>query len=434
MKIIGTIWENLTRPSAFVTNPLAARRLRVMAAGCLVVLCLGLPATTAQLVLAPEDFMGDPWLVFAAYGGIGLLYLGARSRAGRLATWAFVVAGTAGMWLMLGSSTSAEELLVGAPLALLPYVFAALLHRRLALWVVGGLSLLGLGYVAYTVPGLTPDLLIKFTVTLSLVSAAIAGLQSLARRDHSDLRQRTLELEQAWGAARSAEAARARFLATVHHELRTPLNGILGASMLLAETETSDEQRELIQAVHDSGTRLHGLVEDVLTYVSEGVGELSFENSPTRVGSVLDDVVARHRPLASARSTTITHVDSRPPQLLLDEGRLRHVITHLVRNAVMFTEDGHIQVTSDWDGKQLTVTVEDTGAGMSEHQLAHAFAPLQQGDDSSTRPHEGLGLGLSTSRALAQAMGGSLSASSAPGAGSRFVLMLPGRELRSTAA
>lgn len=434
MNGIGTIWDKLTAPAPAVANPLVARRLRVLAAGSLGVLALGVPATTAQLLLAPAEFMGDPWLVFASYAVIALLYAGARSTLWRLSLWAFVISGTVGMWLMLGSSASQHDLLVGSPLALLPVVFSALLHRRAALGAIAVISIGGLCYVGLRVPGVTTSTLTSFGLMLLLVGSAITGLQELARADHTDLKKRTVELQEAWNAARSAEAARGRFLATVHHELRTPLNGILGASMLLAETVETADQRELVVAVQQSGQRLHSLVEDVLAYVAEGVGELSFEQSPTWVDSVVKDIVDRHEALAAARGTTLSVVDGRPPQLLLDEARLRHVVTHLLRNAITFTEGGRVTVTTAWEDGQLTISVADTGVGMTKLQLEQAFAPLRQGDESSTRVHEGLGLGLSMSLALAKAMGGDLRASTAPGQGSTFILTLPGQQARPSAA
>jgi signal transduction histidine kinase len=434
MNLVGTTWLNLTAPAASVTSPLVARRLRVLATGCLTVVGLGVPLTTAQLVIAPERFMGDPRLVYLAYLVIALLYFGARSRLWSLALWSFVVAGTLGMWLMLGSSHSEEELIIGAPLALLPFVFGALLHRRVAMVLVAALSAAGLAYVALRVPGVHLATLAQLTVVTSLVAAAIAGVQELARADHSDLSQRTRELEEAWHAARVAEEARGRFLATVHHELRTPLNGVLGASLLLRECVDTDDQRELVDAVHDSGQRLHRLVEDVLTFVADGVGELSMDSDPTWVGTAIDDILARHANLAAARGITLTHDDGDAPQLLLDEGRLRHVLTHLVRNAMTFTENGRVVVRSRWQDERLTIQVQDSGVGMTPLQLEVAFSPLRQDDDTSTRAHEGLGLGLSTSRAVAEAMGGTLEATSEPGVGTTFTLTLPGRRAEATAA
>jgi len=109
-----------------------------------------------------------------------------------------------------------------------------------------------------------------------------------------------------------------------------------------------------------------------------------------------------------------------------DTRRIEQIILNLVSNAIKFTESGSITVSSSRVRDQVRIAVRDTGIGIESDKMHILFRPFHQIDSGTTRKHEGTGLGLSISKKLVELHGGSITASSSPGEGSEFVVMLPG--------
>ncbi|MGZ0163685.1 MAG: response regulator [Planctomycetales bacterium] len=255
-----------------------------------------------------------------------------------------------------------------------------------------------------------------------------SSFNTMARRIETLVR----DLQAAADIAQSASQAKSNFLANISHELRTPLNEIIGFNGLLLEqaesgcNEPSTEQLEWLGTIDSSSQRLLAIVDDILDVARIEKGHLEIELSPCNPRTILDDVIAKFEPAASDDGLTLTlQADSNLPDVISsDEFRLSQLLSNLVENAIKFTKSGSVTVTAEvtHDSPQrLRLTVIDTGIGIPEDRRHAIFEPFVQADGSLTREFGGTGLGLTISRQIAEALGGSLTVSSQVGRGSVFV-------------
>ena len=233
--------------------------------------------------------------------------------------------------------------------------------------------------------------------------------------------------------AEAATRARTAFLTTMSHELRTPLNGIVGMALLLEDGGDPAEQTEYLATIRRSAESLLCIVEDVLDVTRLEADGITFESLPLDPTDTLRSAVALVGETAREKKLSLEiAIDLDVPTAVLgDAGRLRQVLLHLLGNAVKFTDRGsvraHLTRVPDRTGEvpALAFHVEDTGIGIAPENLPLLFQDFAQLDGSLTRRFGGTGLGLALARRLAEKMGGTLSATSEPGRGSVFTLMLP---------
>ena len=246
-------------------------------------------------------------------------------------------------------------------------------------------------------------------------------------RDITEQKRIELKLREASRNAQASSRAKSRFLANVSHEMRTPLNGILGMSGLLADTSLSPEQSAYVDAVHESGQALLGLIEDILDTTLIEAGKLEIKPGSTNPTYLVESVCELLASRAHIKGISISSYIARDvPELVeVDAGRLRQVLINLVGNALKFTESGGVIVrlskaAGKANGTQLLFEVEDTGAGISKADQKLIFGEFAQVDSASTRKHGGAGLGLAISRSIIRKMGGDITLQSTPGKGSVF--------------
>lgn len=270
--------------------------------------------------------------------------------------------------------------------------------------------------------------LVSLLGVLAMVYALIRAYERQTEADIHDLQRNNDELARARAAADAASRAKSDFLATMSHEIRTPMNGVLGmTSVMLGERELPPHVREGLQTIHQSGTTLMAVLDDILDFSKVESGRLQLERAPIDVRSELAAVSALLERLALERKNQllVSVADDVPAWLFGDAVRLRQVSLNLVSNALKFTSEGTVRVQASREGPTLRLTVTDTGIGMSQETLAKLFVPFTQADASTTRRFGGTGLGLAIVRRLVEAMGGGVSASSTLGQGSCFVVTLP---------
>lgn len=245
---------------------------------------------------------------------------------------------------------------------------------------------------------------------------------------------RALSAEQrALRQASAASEAKSRFLALMSHELRTPLNGILGMAQLL-EMPGNDEAaaREYAQAIQRSGRELLTRLNQVLDFSKASAGQLELAQVACDPAALADAACAAFADQARTKGLSLrrTGLSQGEGHLMGDPQRIRQMLDLLIDNALKFTAAGHVEVAvtsnSGPQGRpQFEFVVADTGCGVATERQQEIFEAFRQADESTTRAHGGIGLGLAIVRELAQRQGGEVGLVSRSGAGARFWFTLP---------
>jgi len=227
--------------------------------------------------------------------------------------------------------------------------------------------------------------------------------------------------------AERANRAKNEFLSRMSHELRTPLNAILGFGQLLEMDHLSPEHEESVRYILKAGRHLLTLVDEILDISRIEAGRLAMSPEPVRISDALQEAVDLVTPAAATRKVRF-HIDPTACRrhVLADRQRLKQVFLNLLSNAVKYNrEGGAVTLTCDQRaGDVLRINVTDTGAGIPAGSMERLFVPFDRLGAEVTGV-EGAGLGLSLSKHLIEAMGGTLGAASQPGRGSTFWVELP---------
>lgn len=229
-----------------------------------------------------------------------------------------------------------------------------------------------------------------------------------------------------------ASHAKSDFLANMSHEIRTPMNAIVGmCELILRERDISETVREYCFNIQNSGRSLLSIINDILDFSKIESGKLEIIEDEFNIASTLNDVIN----MAVTRKENkkielIVKVDPNIPiGIIGDEIRIRQVIINLVTNAIKYTNTGviviKVSMTKHDYGINLSVSVSDTGIGISEADLEKLWGSFQQVDTKKNRSVEGTGLGLAISKRLITQMGGYINVSSVYGKGSEFRVVIP---------
>jgi two-component system cell cycle sensor histidine kinase PleC len=230
--------------------------------------------------------------------------------------------------------------------------------------------------------------------------------------------------------AERASAAKSEFLASMSHELRTPLNAILGFTEIfrvqLFGPLGHPKYLEYATDVHKSGAHLLDLINDVLDLSKIDAGKMELRETTFVLGELINDAVLLIRDRAKGHvALDVETVGGF--RILADKRLTKQILINLLSNAIKFTPaGGTVSVSAQTNSAgALEICVTDTGVGMNAAQLEQAFSPYGQVDSKITQIHQGTGLGLPIAQSLAKLHGGDLIAQSAPGEGTRMILIFP---------
>ena len=266
-------------------------------------------------------------------------------------------------------------------------------------------------------------------------SAGLAAGQDGSRsrvwvfRDITRIRQSQNDLLDAKQEAEKANEAKSQFLANMSHELRTPLNAVLGFSELIIDGtygEVPPEIFEAMERIERNGQHLLGLINDVLDLSKIEAGRLTLSLAQYDMAEVVHTVETSLAPLAAEKKITLScAIRSGLPLGWGDARRITQALMNLVGNAIKFTESGEVTVNVEADDSWFTVSVADSGPGISEADQQAIFDEFYQVDGSITRRQGGTGLGLAIAKRMIEMHGGRLWVESTLGAGADFRFTVP---------
>ncbi len=270
------------------------------------------------------------------------------------------------------------------------------------------------------------------------VRAELAGPRDIVRMAHAFngmmivLDDREQALRQAHDDALRFARMKADFAATMSHELRTPLNGVVGTLDMLRASTLPPSSRHYVDLAWDSSQYLLDLINNILDFSSLEAGKLALVDSDFDLPQLCEQTIDLVASQVAQKRLEIAYVlaPGVPARLRGDARRLRQILLNLVGNAVKFTEMGEVAIRVSTVGVfastgVLRFEVSDTGVGLAPAAVANIFDSFTQADLSSTRRHDGSGLGLSISKQLCVLMGGEIGVDSEPGSGSTFWFELP---------
>ena len=228
--------------------------------------------------------------------------------------------------------------------------------------------------------------------------------------------------------AHDANRAKDEFLATVSHELRTPLNAILGWTRLLREESLDKETvRRALETIERNGKSQAQLIEDILDASRIITGKLRLISEPVELTNVIHAALDAVRPTANSKGILLEENLDYPYRIMGDADRLQQIASNLLTNAIKFTpKGGRVHVKLERIHSSIQLSISDTGKGINPEFLPHVFDRFTQAEQTSSRAHGGLGLGLAIVRTLVELHGGRVHVESAgDGKGSTFFVNLP---------
>lgn len=227
-----------------------------------------------------------------------------------------------------------------------------------------------------------------------------------------------------------AEADKDRYQQAIHfvvHEMRTPLSTIQGSSELMGRYKLSDEKRaEMTRTINNESKRLANMIQTFLSVERLSEGEMKLKREQFPLSALLGPTIDRVRPLADRKQIAILAPPPSELQLTGDRELMEYAVYNLLTNAVKYSNaETQVTVTSQFDGKNLRLSVQDQGMGMDEQELASIFRKFYRTRKAEASGEVGTGIGLSIVDQIVTNHGGRMEVTSSPGAGSCFTMVVP---------
>ncbi len=231
---------------------------------------------------------------------------------------------------------------------------------------------------------------------------------------------------------------KSNFISKVSHELKTPLQSILGYSDILKEGlqgELSYPQKLMIKQIREAGEQLLNLITQLLDFESIEKGNLVISPEICYIENIFSYISQVMNPIAMKRNINLSFaLENKNIQLQSDRLIIQKILLNIVSNSIKFSSENSLVTVSakESDGEYIEIQIHDQGIGISKSNIAYIFDKFWQGDDSITRAHGGLGIGLTLVKNLTAILGGHIAVDSNPNKGSIFKVILPKEFKQST--
>lgn len=254
--------------------------------------------------------------------------------------------------------------------------------------------------------------------------------QEALKRTSRQLEQTVVELEKARLAAEEATKAKSNFLASMSHEIRTPMNGIIGMAELLLLDKLSQNQKDKVLAIKESGESLLDIINDILDISKIEAEKVELDQIPFDIHDICSKISKMLAVKAYQKGLDLVfEIDPKIPELIGDPIRIRQILINLIGNSIKFTHLGYIELAINFtqanDTILLQMAVTDTGIGIPSDKIDSLFERYNQADAAINRKYGGTGLGLAICQKLVNLMNGSINVESIVDAGSCFSINLP---------
>ena len=233
--------------------------------------------------------------------------------------------------------------------------------------------------------------------------------------------------------AQESDRLKSAFLSNMSHEIRTPMNGILGFTSLLKEPQLSgEEMNKYIRIIEKSGNRMLSTINDIVDISRIEAGQVDVINTKISLNKIFEEQYNFFNIEAEAKGLELvckSTISDKEANIITDKHKLEGILTNLIKNAIKFTDHGHISfgcsIKKEKDADVLEFYVKDTGIGIPSDRIEAIFNRFEQADIEDVRVYEGSGLGLAISKSYVEMLGGNIKVTSEAGLGSTFTFTIP---------
>jgi signal transduction histidine kinase/ABC-type uncharacterized transport system substrate-binding protein/ActR/RegA family two-component response regulator len=247
-------------------------------------------------------------------------------------------------------------------------------------------------------------------------------------QDITDRKKIEQELTLAKEKAEESNQLKTEFLNNMSHEVRTPMNAIIGFSVLVENTDISDNQRKFYsRIIQNSSIRLLRIIDDILEISQLGTNQVKLVENEISLNNFLSELASIFKLKADEKNLNLYFKNSLPAnydRIIIDESKLNKIISNLIENSIKYTTEGHIEIGTQLKKNSVVIYVEDTGVGIDKENKENVFNRFFQ-EDKNSKDFEGLGLGLAIAHENAILLEGDIELISEKGKGTTFYLTIP---------
>lgn len=254
----------------------------------------------------------------------------------------------------------------------------------------------------------------------------VSQLSDFSHEELIEQKVRERELLLAKNKAEEINKLKTIFLANMSHEVRTPLIAILGYAEMILDEDYDSELKEKIGIIFKSGKKLNETLDTILDISKIEAEKLDINLEKFNLGEVINESVTLYKIFADEKGVEIKYLPGTNGLMVeFDKGMFSKIINYLLSNAVKYTSEGEVVISTSLEEKKIKIEIEDTGIGIPEDKLNLIFEPFRQVSEGYNRRFDGTGLGLTITKMLVEKLNGNITLDSQDGKGSKFTVEFP---------